>query len=131
MTSTSSGQTEIDLTWDYNYIDWDSWGEKLRLWINSGDLPDVAVWNYVHGDAINSIEQGLFYKFPDDWKERWPNITAAYNLTGLGDKLEELTGGTYVLPRPIYFENKPATHSRTKLVSLRFVKTGLKRFHLN
>ncbi|MEO2204457.1 ABC transporter substrate-binding protein [Paenibacillus pabuli] len=99
---------KFNVTWDYNYIDWDSWGEKLRLWINSGDLPDVSVWNYVHGDALNNIDQGLFYKFPDDWKERWPNVAAAYNLTGLGDKLEELTGGTYLLPRPIYYENKPA-----------------------
>ncbi|WP_211749987.1 extracellular solute-binding protein [Paenibacillus sp. Marseille-Q4541] len=99
---------KYNLEWDYNFIEWDSWGEKLRLWINSGDLPDVATWNYVHGDAMNYIDQGLLYKFPDDWKERWPNVAAAYELTGLGEKLEELTGGTYLLPRPVYYENKPA-----------------------
>ncbi|OIB00806.1 ABC transporter substrate-binding protein [Paenibacillus sp. LC231] len=99
---------KYNIEWDYNFIEWDSWGEKLRLWINSGDLPDVATWNYVHGDAMNYIDQGLLYKFPDDWKERWPNVAAAYKLTGLGDKLEELTGGTYLLPRPVYYENKPA-----------------------
>lgn len=99
---------KFNLEWDYNYVEWDSWPEKLRLWINSGDLPDVASWNYVHGDAINYIEQGLLYKLPDDWKERWPNVAAAYKQTGLGEKLEELTGGTYVLPKPVYFENKPA-----------------------
>jgi len=99
---------KFNIKWDYSYIDWDSWPEKLRLWINSGDLPDVAVWNYVHGDAMNYINQGLLYKFPDDWKTRWPNAAAAYKLTGLGDKLEQLTGGTYILPRPVYFDNKPA-----------------------
>lgn len=99
---------KFNLEWDYNYVEWDSWGEKLRLWINSGDLPDVAAWNYIHGDAMNYIDQGLLYKFPDDWKERWPNVAAAYSLTGLGDKLEELKGGTYILPRPVYYENKPA-----------------------
>ncbi|RJG20612.1 extracellular solute-binding protein [Paenibacillus thiaminolyticus] len=99
---------KFNIDWDYNFIEWDSWGEKLRLWINSGDLPDVATWNYIHGDAMNYIDQGLLYKFPDDWKERWPNGAAAYKLTGLGEKLEELTGGTYVLPRPVYYENKPA-----------------------
>lgn len=99
---------KYNLEWDYNYVEWDSWAEKLRLWINSGDLPDVASWNYVHGDAINYIDQGLLYKFPDDWKERWPNVAAAYKQTGLGEKLEELTGGTYILPKPVYFENKPA-----------------------
>ncbi|MFC7678690.1 extracellular solute-binding protein [Paenibacillus sp. GCM10028914] len=99
---------KYNIEWDYNFVEWGSWGEKLRLWINSGDLPDVAVWDYVHGDAMNYIDQGLLYKFPDDWKERWPNVAAAYKLTGLGEQLEELTGGTYVLPRPVYYENKPA-----------------------
>ncbi|WP_028546595.1 extracellular solute-binding protein [Paenibacillus taiwanensis] len=99
---------KFNLDWDYNFVEWDSWGEKLRLWINSGDLPDVATWNYIHGDAMNYIDQGLFYKFPDDWKERWPNVAAAYKLTGLGDKLEEMKGGTYLLPRPVYYDNKPA-----------------------
>ncbi|NUU60396.1 extracellular solute-binding protein [Paenibacillus agri] len=99
---------KFNIKWDYNYVEWDSWAEKLRLWINSGDLPDVASWNYVHGDALNYIDQGLLYKLPDNWKERWPNVAAAYKLTGLGDKLEELVGGTYVLPRPVYNENKPA-----------------------
>lgn len=97
---------KFNIKWDYNYIEWDSWAEKLRLWINSGDLPDVASWNYVHGDALNYIDQGLLYKLPDDWKERWPNVAAAYKLTGLGDELEKAVGGTYVLPRPVYFENK-------------------------
>ncbi|MFD1136074.1 extracellular solute-binding protein [Paenibacillus urinalis] len=99
---------KYNIDWEYNFIEWDSWGEKLRLWINSGDLPDVATWNYVHGDAMNYIDQGLLYQFPEDWKERWPNVAAAYQLTGLGEQLEELTGGTYLLPRPVYYENKPA-----------------------
>lgn len=76
---------KYNIEWDYNFVEWDSWAEKLRLWINSGDLPDVATWNYIHGDAMNYIDQGLLYKFPDDWKERWPNVAAAYKLTGLGD----------------------------------------------
>lgn len=99
---------KFNIDWDYNYVEWDSWDEKLRLWINSGDLPDVATWQYNNADALNYIDQGLLYKLPDDWKERWPNVAAAYKLTGLGEKLEEKTGGTYVLPRPVYYENKPA-----------------------
>lgn len=99
---------KFNMEWDYNYVEWDSWAEKLRLWINSGDLPDVASWNYVHGDAINYIDQGLLYKLPDNWKERWPKVAAAYKQTGLGEQLEKLVGGTYVLPRPVYNENKPA-----------------------
>ncbi|OWA34468.1 ABC transporter substrate-binding protein [Saccharibacillus sp. O16] len=99
---------KFNIKWDYNYIDWDSWPEKMRLWINSGDLPDFASWNYVNGDAMNYIDQGLFYKFPDDWKERWPETAKAYASTGLGDRLEKKVGGTYVLPKPVYFKNQPA-----------------------
>lgn len=103
---------KFNVEWDYNYVQWDSWPEKLRLWINSGDLPDVASWNYVHGDFMNYVDQGLLYKFPDDWKERWPNVAAAYKLTGLGDKLEELTGARTFCRKPVYYQNKPSRPAR-------------------
>ena len=118
---------KYNIEWDYNFIEWDSWGEKLRLWINSGDLPDVATWNYVHGDAMNYIDQGLLYKFPDDWKERWPNVAAAYKLTGLGDKLEELTGGTYLCLDPFITRTSLQTRSPTRLVLLQSAVTGRKQ----
>lgn len=99
---------KYNIKWDYNYVPWDNWDEKLRLWIVSDDLPDVASWNYNQGDAAKYVDQGLLYKFPDDWKTRWPNVAKAYESTGLGDRLEEQFGGTYILPKPVYFENKPA-----------------------
>ena len=79
--------------------------DKLRIWINSGDMPDVAVWTYNHGEALNYSEQELLYRLPDDWKQRWPNAAAAYGYTKLGDELEKVVGGTYILPRPIFTTN--------------------------
>lgn len=78
------------------------WAERLRVWINSGDMPDVATWDYNHGEAMNYIDQGLIYRLPDDWKERWPNVAKAYEDSQLGPALEEMVGGTYILPKPIF-----------------------------
>lgn len=86
-------------------IDWEivtADSEKCRIWINSGDVPDVMIWDYSHVEAANYVDQELFYRFPDDWKERWPNVAEWYSYTGLGDYTEELFGGTYMIPRAIF-----------------------------
>jgi hypothetical protein len=36
---------------DVAALNWDNWNERMRIWINSGDMPDVAVYNYIHADA--------------------------------------------------------------------------------
>lgn len=93
---------KFNIQWDYNYVEWGSWQEKLRVWINSGDLPDVSIWDYNYTDAENYVNQGLLYRFPDDWKERWPNAAMAYEASPLNVELEERFGGTYVMLRPIF-----------------------------
>ena len=93
---------KFNIEWDFNYIEWASWDEMMRVWINSGDLPDVSIWNYNYTDAENYSKQGLLYKFPDDWKERWPNAAMAYEASPLNTQLEEKFGGTYVMLRPTY-----------------------------
>ena len=70
-------------------------------------MPDVATWDYNHGEAVKYAEEGLIYKLPDDWKEKWPNVAAAYEDTQLGPALEEMLGGTYLLPKPIFSTTKP------------------------
>ena len=83
--------------------------EKIRIWINSGDMPDVVIANRYHsGEMASYIEQGLIHRFPDDWKERWPNAAKAFELTVLGDATAEALGGTYVFPRAIFANSYPA-----------------------
>lgn len=98
---------KFNFEWDVIGLSWDVWAERLRVWINSEDMPDVATWDYNHGEAMNYIEQGLIYRLPDDWKERWPNVALAYEDSQLGPALEEMVGGTYILPKPIFSTVKP------------------------
>ena len=93
---------KFNIEWAYKYVEWGSWQEKLRVWINSGDLPDVSIWDYNYTDAENYVNQGLLYQFPEDWKERWPNAAMAYEKSPLNVELEERFGGTYVMLRPIF-----------------------------
>ena len=99
--------SKFNFSWDITGLGWDVWSERLRVWIYAGDMPDVVTWDYNHGEAIKYIEEGLVYRFPDDWKERWPNVAKAYADTMLGPALEEMVGGTYVLPKPVYSTLKP------------------------
>jgi len=92
---------------DVAALNWDNWNERLRIWINSGDMPDVAVYNYIHADAAAFVEQGLIKRLPDDWKQRWPNVAAVYERTTLGPQMEKIFGGTYFLPRARFMDNLP------------------------
>ncbi|MEG1752335.1 MAG: extracellular solute-binding protein [Christensenella sp.] len=96
---------KFNIEWDYNYVEWDSWDEKLRVWINSDDLPDVSIWNYNYTDFASYAEQDLLYKFPEDWKERWPNAARAYSASPLNTELEKRFGGTYIMLRPVFVNN--------------------------
>ncbi|ANW98250.1 ABC transporter substrate-binding protein [Thermoclostridium stercorarium subsp. thermolacticum DSM 2910] len=99
---------KFNIEWNMIPLTWENWAEKLRIWINSGDMPDIATWNYVHGELAAYVEQGLIRRLPDDWKTRWPNVAKAYESTVIGPKLDELFGGTYCLPKPRFAMNKPA-----------------------
>jgi putative aldouronate transport system substrate-binding protein len=98
---------KFNIEWDIISLSFDNWAEKLRIWINSGDMPDLCTWNYVHSEALDYADQQLIRKLPDDWEAKWPSLSAAYRASGMAEMLEEQLGGTYILPRPIYFDNQP------------------------
>ncbi|HIU31634.1 MAG TPA: ABC transporter substrate-binding protein [Candidatus Caccousia avistercoris] len=98
---------KFNIQWDIISVESTRLDEMVRVWINSGDMPDLLSLNYNHSDAMGYVDQGLIRRLPDDWKEKWPAMAEAYSGTQLGDKLEEIFGGTYVLPRPLFAENKP------------------------
>lgn len=98
----------FNIQWDKINTTFDNHVERLRIWINSGDMPDlVNEWNFQYSELKNYAEQGLVGRFPDDWKERWPNLAAAYARTGIGEVLEERLGGTYALPHPVFADHQP------------------------
>jgi putative aldouronate transport system substrate-binding protein len=95
---------------DVTSLTFDNWAESLRIWINSGDMPDVAVFNYVHADMAGFVDQGLVKKFPDNWKTRWPNMARVFSRTALGPQMEQTFGGVYFMPRSRFDNNVPRTN---------------------
>jgi putative aldouronate transport system substrate-binding protein len=92
---------------DLTVLTFDNWSERIRLWVSSGDMPDIALFDYQHTDAANWVEQGLLKQLPQGWKSRWPNLAAQYEVTSLGPELERRFGGTYFIPRPRFSKNLP------------------------
>lgn len=89
-------------------MDDSDWNERLRIWINSGDMPDVAHWGFNYGELADYANQEAVYRFPDDWKERWPNVAKTQSFVPGAAVAEENLGGTYVLFRSIFVNNRPA-----------------------
>lgn len=96
----------IDLT--AATMDDSDWNERLRIWINSGDMPDVAHWGFNYGELADYAAQDAVYRFPDDWKERWPNVAASQEYVPGAAVAEEKLGGTYVLFRTIFANHRPS-----------------------
>ena len=95
---------KFNIEWEPIALTWDNWAEKLRIWINSNDMPDFVMWDFNYGDYVNYAEQGLIRQLPDGWKDRWPNMAEVYANTGIGDALEEKMGAAYMIPRVTYFD---------------------------
>jgi putative aldouronate transport system substrate-binding protein len=84
-----------------------NWDERLRIWINSSDMPDICVYDYKHPDAAGFVEQKLLKKLPEGWKTRWANLAKVFDKTSLGPQMERRFNGTYFLPRARFVNNLP------------------------
>lgn len=89
-------------------MDGSDWTERLRIWINSGDMPDVAHWAFNYGELADYAAHDAVYRFPDDWKERWPNVAKTQSYVPDAAVVEEKLGGTYVLFRTIFANHRPS-----------------------
>lgn len=89
-------------------IDASDWDERLRVWINSGDMPDVAHAEYSYGEIQNYAAQDAIYRLPDNWKDRWPNLAKTQQDVPIAAIAEEKLGGTYCLWRPVFSTNRPS-----------------------
>jgi putative aldouronate transport system substrate-binding protein len=88
-------------------LGFDDWAERLRIWISSGDMPDVVVFDYNHADASSWIDQEMIKKFPDNWKQRWPNLARSNSKSTLAPQMEQVFGGTYFISRPRFDTKLP------------------------
>ena len=103
-------QDKFNTTFDLTAATMDDsdWSQRLRIWINSGDMPDVAHWGFNYGELVDYAAQDAVYRFPDDWKERWPNVAASQECVQGAAVAEEKLGGTYTLFRTIFANHRPS-----------------------
>ena len=99
---------EFNIETTFINMPFDVWISNLRLWATMGEMPEVAVWDYMgagHNEGAALVEQGLLRRLPDDWQQRWPYLAASHQSSGLGPRLDEVFDGTYFLPRPRFHFN--------------------------
>ena len=48
-------QEKFNIEWEPIALTWDNWGEKNRIWINSGDMPDFVMWDFNYGDRKSVV----------------------------------------------------------------------------
>lgn len=105
---------QFNVEFEITPLTFENAAERLRIWINSDDMPDWCVWDYNNGEAANYADQGLVKMLPEGWKDQYPALAKAASDSPMGAMAEENFGGTHYLFRPIYSNNRPteklATH---------------------
>jgi putative aldouronate transport system substrate-binding protein len=115
---------KFNMSYDVTALTWDNWAERLRVWINADDMPDWCIWNYIHGEAANYVNQGLLKELPEDWKEAYPSLAKAAGDVALNDMIAETLGGYYFLLRPVFSLNRP-TQDKLSAHTTYWVRTDL------
>lgn len=93
-------QEKFNFEVDFQPISWDNWGEQQRIWINSGDMPDVLFWDFNYAEYIEYADQEQIKALPEGWQEKYPNLAATAEKSGILDALAEATDGiSYGIPR--------------------------------
>jgi len=88
---------------EYIPLSWDNWVERDRIWINSGDMPDVMFWNFNYRGYKSYTDQGLIKQLPEDLENKYPNLSKAIERSGIAPYLKQkMEGKLYVIPHVIY-----------------------------
>ena len=89
----------------------DTWGEKNRVWIYGGTMPDMVVWNsFDYTEYLSYVDQGLLAPLPDGWETTYPNLYDVVQASGIGEKLV-VDGKTYAIPRTTMYQFSPVPRS--------------------
>lgn len=100
-------QDMFDFDMELYRLTWETGAEKNRMWIASGTMPDFTFWaDFNYTEYLSYVEQGLLKALPDGWEEKYPNLAAAVEATGLAE-LIKVDGKTYCLPKVIYYAFAP------------------------
>ena len=93
---------KLNIDIEFKTLSADSAGEKARIWISSGSMPDVVYSDFLVDEYVQYGKQGMVRELPEGWEEKYPNLAFAMEYTGIMDSLREKGDGTiYGLVRPL------------------------------
>lgn len=94
---------KVNIDIEFQALSSDSAAEKARIMISSGSMTDIVYTSSFMLDEYSSyVEQGLVKGLPDGWKDKYPNLRFALEMTGVLDSLEEAgEGSVHALLRPM------------------------------
>ncbi len=95
---------EYNMTVEVIPVSLSDFSDKNRIWITSGDMPDVVWSNLIYSDYVKYAEQDLVRALPDDYETKYPNLTEAMvSSNGYDTALKEAGNGKlYATVKPIY-----------------------------
>jgi len=88
-------------------LSWSDWVEKTRVWISSGDMPDITFTDVRFGDYNNFIKQGLIKALPSDYAKKYPNLASSMDKTGIADYAKKQNDGKLYMVPKVTFLKKP------------------------
>lgn len=97
----------VSQLFNFEYDVWpvskDSQNEKLRVWINSGTMPDIVTWrNFDYQEYSTYAEQGLLGALPEGWEDKYPNLFEMLKMTGLYEQMKMEDGFVYGIPHATF-----------------------------
>ncbi|MFP4385519.1 MAG: extracellular solute-binding protein [Spirochaetia bacterium] len=91
---------EFNVDFEFYGVSQADWQEKLQIWVASGDMPDVMVWDfkYHHMPQYNDwVEMGALRALPDDLSD-YPNLVEGVLDNMLTDDYLMIDGKRYAIP---------------------------------
>ncbi|MBW7453068.1 ABC transporter substrate-binding protein [Paenibacillus sepulcri] len=98
---------KFNFDWEIRPVASNNNSETFRIWINSGDMADIGSWNYNHSEYVSYVKQGLLKELPEGWREKWPNLAASQDATGIAKYVSDQVGSDNILFKPIMGDNYP------------------------
>lgn len=84
---------KLNMDIEFESIPKSSLGEKARIWISSGSMPDVTYADFSVNEYLKYGEQGIVKPLPKGWEKKYPNLAFSMEMTGIMDTLKEAGNG--------------------------------------
>ena len=98
-------EEKFNVTIELIPMSWANYVDRNRIWISSGDMPDMTFWDFNYSDYASYVEQGLIAKMPADLYERYPNLAQALRLTQIADYCaQKMDGELYMIPKVTFYQ---------------------------